>query len=127
MAESINNIGAFKNLQPPLIHADSNIKSFGGRALVFPENIETWVKAHKYSKLFKAFNESPVFPLFYQDFAGYQVIDWHIVENDGGQIAECGAYDIKTGQLVIGIRILTTTFEEYSFGETAKPSVSPLI
>ena len=107
---------AFKKLDPPLIHAGSKSKTFCGRELTMIEKLQDWVLANEFAGVFKFFNEGPIFPLFYRDCAGLQIIDWNSVEDDENVHAECGAYDVETGELVLGIKILDGKYEEFNFG-----------
>ena len=70
MAQSINNLLAFKKLDPPLIHAGSKSKTFCGRELNMISKLQNWLLANEFTEVYKFFNDGPVCPLFYRDCAG---------------------------------------------------------
>jgi hypothetical protein len=63
-----------------------------------------------------------VFPLFYSDISGYQYIDWHITRTVKDHwCIEHGAYDKKTGDLVLGAQIGYTEKKDKDAKEGDKP------
>lgn len=124
---AIDNIQAFKKLNPPLIHSGSNDLSFCGRELKMIDNIQGWVDSKGFTDIFKKYTEGPEFPLFYRNMKPYQIIDWNLVHEDEQEVAECGAYDVKTGQLCLGVRILQGSYEELKFGERVTTKESSII